>query len=122
MLKLRTTLHDVGICFERWPIRDIKQNASQEDILATYALEIKHFNEEECQFSSADVITVNPEHPDKEAVRQKFLSEHQHSEDEVRFFVAGQGLFYLHIDSKVYVVLCQAGDLISVPDGAKTLV
>jgi len=33
----------------------------------------------------------------------------------VRFFVAGQGLFSLHIDASVYEVLCEKGDLISIP-------
>ena len=42
-----------------------------------------------------------------------------HSEDEVRFFVRGQGLFYLHFGDQVYAVLCQKNDLISVPDGTR---
>ena len=33
----------------------------------------------------------------------------------LRFFVDGQGLFYVHPDDKVYLVLCEQGDLISVP-------
>ena len=32
-------------------------------------------------------------------------------------FVAGSGLFTLHVGDKVYEVLCEAGDLIAVPDG-----
>jgi len=112
-------LHDSGICFERWPVRELDRKASNEDILSTYSTEIKHFCEEECDFSTSDVVCLTPDHPDKESLRQKFLSEHTHAEDEVRFFVAGQGIFYLHIDNKIYVLLCQAGDLISVPDGTK---
>jgi len=112
-------LHDSGICFERWPVRKLDQAASNDDILATYSLEIKHFCEEECNFSTSDVVCLTPDHPDKESLRQKFLNEHTHAEDEVRFFVAGQGVFYLHIDNKIYALLCQAGDLISVPDGTK---
>ena len=50
-------------------------------------------------------------------MRRKFLDEHFHKEDEVRFFVDGSGLFTLHVDGKVYEVLCKKGDLISVPDG-----
>ncbi len=61
------------------------------------------------------MISLYPEHPDKDALRKKFLDEHSHSEDEVRFFVDGQGLFALHIADKVYAVLCEGGDLISVP-------
>ena len=58
-------------------------------------------------------------HPDKAALRQKFLSEHTHSEDEVRFFVAGSGQFTLHLGDKVYDILCEQGDLIGVPDGTR---
>jgi 1,2-dihydroxy-3-keto-5-methylthiopentene dioxygenase len=37
----------------------------------------------------------------------------------VRFFVAGSGQFTLHIDGKVYDMLCEQGDLIGVPDGTR---
>ena len=56
-----------------------------------------------------------PDHPDRDAARKKFLDEHTHAEDEVRFFVDGRGLFSLHIDGRVYEVLCERGDLIGVP-------
>ena len=49
------------------------------------------------------------------AFRKKFLDEHVHSEDEVRFFVRGQGLFVIHANGRVYSVLCEKDDLISVP-------
>lgn len=117
--EISNILHDAGICFERWPLRELASNASSEAILAAYSPEIQHFCDEECSFSSSDVVSLTPKHPDKAALRQKFLNEHTHAEDELRFFVAGQGVFYLHIDSKIYVLLCQAGDLISVPDGTK---
>jgi 1,2-dihydroxy-3-keto-5-methylthiopentene dioxygenase len=48
-------------------------------------------------------------------MRQKFLAEHTHADFEVRFFVDGSGLFYLHVGDRVYMVLCERGDLISVP-------
>ncbi|CAM5249777.1 acireductone dioxygenase (Fe(2+)-requiring) (Fragment) OS=Rhodanobacter lindaniclasticus OX=75310 GN=B1991_00580 PE=4 SV=1 [Rhodanobacter lindaniclasticus] len=37
----------------------------------------------------------------------------------MRFFVAGAGQFTLHVDGKVYDVLCEKGDLIGVPDGTR---
>ena len=40
-------------------------------------------------------------------------------EDEVRFFVEGSGMFYLHANEKVHMLLCEAGDMISVPAGLK---
>ena len=43
------------------------------------------------------------------------MSEHQHDDDEDRFFARGSGVFYLRADGKVNAVFCEAGDVISVP-------
>ena len=40
---------------------------------------------------SADVIKLTPEHPQAAPLRAKFINEHSHTEDEVRFFVHGSG-------------------------------
>ena len=69
-------------------------------------------------YKAVDVISLNADHPQKDALRQKFLNEHTHSEDEVRFFVAGSGLFILHVGDRVYEIECVKDDLIAVPDGA----
>src|SRR3546814_8454772 len=66
---------------------------------------------------SSDVCSSDLDNPNLEQMRAKFLDEHFHKEDEVRFFVAGSGLFTLHVGDKVYEILCEAGDLVSVPDG-----
>jgi 1,2-dihydroxy-3-keto-5-methylthiopentene dioxygenase len=53
----------------------------------------------------------------KDEFRQLFLAEHTHADFEVRFFVDGAGLFYLHVGDRIYAMLCEGGDLISVPAG-----
>lgn len=116
--EIRDFLAKQGIRFEQWPTRDLPADASQEQILEAYGEEIAQLKAE-CGFQTADVVSLNPDNPQKEAFRQKFLDEHTHSEDEVRFFVRGQGLFYLHFGDQVYAVLCQKNDLISVPDGTR---
>lgn len=45
----------------------------------------------------------------------KFLDEHRHGEDGVRFSAAGRDLLVLHVKGYVYAVLCERSDLISVP-------
>ena len=114
--EIAKTLASVGVRFERWeastPITD---GMSHEDILAAYDAEIQKLKDSE-GYKTVDVISLTSDHPQKDELRQKFLSEHTHSEDEVRFFVAGEGVFYLHIEDKVYQVLCCKDDLISVPD------
>jgi 1,2-dihydroxy-3-keto-5-methylthiopentene dioxygenase len=50
-------------------------------------------------------------------MRDKVLHEHTHADFEVRFFVEGRGLFNLRKNGKVYAMLCERGDLLSVPAG-----
>jgi 1,2-dihydroxy-3-keto-5-methylthiopentene dioxygenase len=106
-------LAGIGVTFERWPTRDVSG-----DILAAYAPEIERLKARG-GYRSVDVVSVTPNHPDREAMRGKFLSEHTHAEDEVRFFVEGEGLFTLHAAERVWNVLCTKGDLMSVPAGTK---
>ncbi|HZP67193.1 MAG TPA: acireductone dioxygenase [Rudaea sp.] len=112
-------LRQVGVRFERWNAdKPVAPGASQEEVVAAYRGDIDRLMREE-GYQAVDVISLTPDHPDRAALRQKFLNEHTHSEDEVRFFVAGRGLFTLHIGDKVYEVLCEQGDLIGVPDGTR---
>ena len=108
-------LHAVGVLFERWRANcELGADATQDEIIGAYRDSVErlmqHYN-----FKSADVISLTPAHPDKAALRKKFLDEHVHSDFEVRFFVEGRGLFYIHADHKVYAILCERGDLLSVP-------
>jgi 1,2-dihydroxy-3-keto-5-methylthiopentene dioxygenase len=108
-------LEMIGVRFEQWQASQaIEAGASQEDTLTAYQSDIDRLIAAD-GYQTVDVVSLTADHPQKDAFRQKFLAEHRHSEDEVRFFVAGQGLFSLHLDDKVYEVLCEKGDLISVP-------
>jgi 1,2-dihydroxy-3-keto-5-methylthiopentene dioxygenase len=102
--------------FERWPTRALAGTPTPDEVLAAYRDEIDRLKREG-GYTASDVISLKADHPDKDTLRQKFLNEHTHSEDEVRFFVAGSGLFTLHLGDRVYEVLCEQGDLIGVPDG-----
>jgi len=117
--EIQAFLADHGVRFERWQAsQPLGQEADQEAILAAYDREVTRLKQDN-GFQTADVISLTPDHPDKAALREKFLSEHIHTEDEVRFFVRGQGLFYMHLGDKVAVVGCSQNDLISVPAGTK---
>lgn len=108
-------LNAVGVQFEQWQAnKPLAVNAEQDEILAAYDEDIKRLTEQYA-FQSVDVVALRPDNPAKTEFRQKFLAEHTHADFEVRFFVEGKGLFYLHIGGKVYLVLCEKGDLISVP-------
>jgi 1,2-dihydroxy-3-keto-5-methylthiopentene dioxygenase len=108
-------LNEIGVEFERWEAsQPLSKDATQGEVLTAYKSSIDKLNEK-YGFKSVDVVALNPDHPDKAAMRQKFLAEHTHADFEVRFFVEGSGLFYLHAGDKVYTILCGKGDLISIP-------
>jgi len=111
---IRDDLESIGVRFSQWPAQSLEAGADQEQVLKTYAREIEALNQE-YGFSSVDVVSLKPDHPDKAAFRQKFLAEHTHADFEVRFFVHGSGLFYLHANNKVYCLFCEKNDLISIP-------
>lgn len=116
---IAATLAEVGVRFERWQASaPIAPGASPDQVLAAYAPEIQRLKDEQ-GYVTVDVVSLSADHPQKDELRAKFLDEHRHGEDEVRFFVAGRGLFTLHIDDHVYAVLCEKNDLISVPAGTR---
>lgn len=114
---IQRTLGALGVDFERWQAdRVLPEDATSDDVIAAYRGDVERLMADH-GFGSVDVLRMTPEHPDREALRAKFLDEHTHREHEVRFFVEGRGLFYLHVADQVYSVLCEQGDLISVPHG-----
>jgi 1,2-dihydroxy-3-keto-5-methylthiopentene dioxygenase len=117
--EIKSFMNERGIIFEQWSAnRRLQDNDSQETILTAYEHELGPYMKKH-GYLSADVINVNKDTPNIELIRAKFLSEHTHSEDEVRFFVDGEGQFYFHLQerSEVFKLLCEKGDFISVPKG-----
>lgn len=118
-------LAERGITFARWEMGEASQpipaHATQDEILAAYAPTLDPFMAER-GYQSADVIQVDESTENLQAIRDKFLKEHTHSEDEVRFFIEGQGYFWFNLtDDKadIFCVRCEAGDLLGVPAGVK---
>jgi len=110
-------LGQIGVNFERWQAKHaITPGASQEEVFAAYREDIDRLVATH-GFKSVDVVSIAPDHPNRAEMRKKFLDEHYHKEDEVRFFVAGSGLFTLHVKDKIYEIECIKDDLIAVPDG-----
>jgi 1,2-dihydroxy-3-keto-5-methylthiopentene dioxygenase len=114
-----------GVRFTRWPLcSEVDATSAETEIVRAYAPEIESLSRSG-GYRSVDVVRLQRDPADAgwsekaRGARLKFLDEHRHAEDEVRFFVDGTGLFALRSDGKVLLVLCQAGDLISVPAGTR---
>ena len=104
-----------GVRFERWPTHDdIAAGATQDAVLARYDGEIARIMADG-GYQSCDVVSMTPSNPAASEARGKFLAEHTHAEDEVRFFVDGSGLFTLHLGPQVFEILCERGDFLTVP-------
>ena len=112
--EIAAALAPINVRFERWPVADLPEGADAEAVLAAYRPQLDAFMGD-TGAGTADVIKLDSSHPQKDALRQKFLAEHIHTEDEVRFFHEGSGNFIMHVNGKVYDAHCTQGDLISVP-------
>ncbi len=119
--QIKQYMNDRGIIFEQWAASiPLKDSDSPDTILRAYEHELSPYMKTH-GYQSADVISVHKDTPNIEAIRAKFLSEHTHSEDEVRFFVDGEGQFFFHLAERgeVFKLLCKKGDFISVPRGVR---
>ena len=114
--EIRATLAAAGIDYERWSLDRVPADCSAEDVLSAYAPEIDEMKRRG-GYVTADVIDVKPETPNLETMLAKFDKEHTHSEDEVRFILAGRGIFFLHLGGTVYSVEVGPGDMLRVPRG-----
>lgn len=115
--EIKRFLNDRGIIYEQWTTEKILHvDDDQETVLEAYQEPLSCYMARH-NYTNADVINVHPGTPNIEEIRKKFLSEHTHSEDEVRFFVDGEGEFFFNHEGEVFSILCQKGDFISVPKG-----
>ena len=116
--EIRAALADRGIDYERWSLDRVPADSSAEQVLEAYAAEIGEMKRRG-GYVTADVIDVKPETPNLDAMLAKFDKEHTHSEDEVRFILAGRGIFFLALDGGVASVEVGPGDMLRVPRGTK---
>jgi len=124
--EITTALQSVGVGFEQWSTtRPLHTDSSDSDILAAFATDIERVRAEG-GYVTIDVARLRRgEESDADwtanaaVARGKFLAEHTHADDEVRYFVDGRGAFYLRLDGSVHIVICEAGDLLSVPAGTR---
>jgi 1,2-dihydroxy-3-keto-5-methylthiopentene dioxygenase len=121
--QIAAQLAPLRVDYRQWDTdKELADDADQEAVLAAYADEVEAITEAE-GFTTVDVMRLHdagqPDFRERaSAARAKFLDEHIHADDEVRYFVDGTGTFYLHIDDTVHAVFCEKGDYLSVPEGA----
>lgn len=114
------TLAPLGVVFEHVAGGGrLPDDATQDDVLEAHRPLVDRLIAEH-GYRLVDVAQLHPLDSDEwrataAGARARFLNEHTHDEEEIRYFVAGSGVFYLHMQGKVHAMLCTAGDLLSVP-------
>lgn len=122
--EIASCLAERGIDYERWAIdARAPAGASADEVLSAYASEIETLKSRG-GYVTADVIDVTPHTPGLEAMLAKFSREHWHDEDEVRFIIAGSGVFHILTereggDGRVFAIEVESGDMIRVPRGTR---
>ena len=117
--RIAAALRAVPARFERWQAAVcLARDVSDAAVMQAYRADIERLKAE-CGYQAVDVVRCLPDNPNREQLRRKFLDEHVHDEDEVRFFVEGAGVFYLRAAGKVHALLCERGDLLGVPAGTR---
>lgn len=111
----------IGVAYSHHQVRDdVPRTATSDEVRAAYADFIDALIAEH-GYTLVDVAQLHTgDDEESRAVaagaRLKFLAEHTHDEEEIRFFTWGSGVFYLHVGDRVLAMLCTAGDLLSVPE------
>lgn len=119
-LQISNGLEAISVKFYRVSTEkyNVSIDSTPNDILEAFSEEIKVISSEG-GYRAVDSVIVNSLTPNKSAIRQKYLKEHTHAEDEVRLFINGHALFCLHSGDKIYHIICCKNDLISVPGNLK---
>jgi 1,2-dihydroxy-3-keto-5-methylthiopentene dioxygenase len=120
---IRELLSKHDLVYEQWNISKYDPagvpdgSSPEEHILAVFSDEVSRMSQAR-GYETADVIALRPDTPNLDAICAKFDKEHTHSEDEVRFVVAGKGVFAVRgNDGDLYDVELHPGDLLAVPEG-----
>ncbi|HVI05132.1 MAG TPA: cupin [Sphingomicrobium sp.] len=117
--RIAVTLRAIAARFERWQASvALPRDVSDAAVIQAYRTDVERLKAE-CGYQAVDVVRCLPDNPSRQELRRKFLEEHIHDEDEVRFFVEGAGMFFLRAAGKVHALLCERGDLLSVPAGTR---
>jgi 1,2-dihydroxy-3-keto-5-methylthiopentene dioxygenase len=113
--RIRTILAQNGVPYERWGTKNA-EDAPDSEVLNQYAPEVAKLQKDR-GYVTADLVALSSQTPNLSAICAKFDKEHHHSDDEVRFTVAGSGVFEIQAkDTKDFLKFtAEAGDLIVIP-------
>lgn len=120
---VRSFIAKRGLLYEKWGVERLNGRLKEEyalspeeqsDLLNLYREEIERLKTTE-GYRSADIVVLSPKTPNLQALLDKFVKEHHHTDGEVRFVIDGSGIFTIHQGNEIYDIVVRAGDLLVVP-------
>ena len=114
-VEIEATLAKVNVLYRHFPQATQYTEKDDETLLAEH----RPLVEPHLEIHALDVMRVNVGDPKLQEMRDAFKREHQHSEDEIRFLLHGEGTFWLHAGGQVYGANIGPGDLLRLPAGIK---
>lgn len=97
-------LHAVGVKYERLEVDPVAYQPPLDELKA------------ERGYVEQDVIELRPDTPKLDEICAKFVDEHLHTDDEVRYVLEGEGIFDIRsVDDRWMRVTVEQGDLLVVP-------
>lgn len=95
-------------------LQDILSDTEKQQVLQ--ALDTYFHQQQTEGYQSRDLIVLHPDIPDLEALLSKFNRCHTHADPEVRYIIAGEGVFgFVRPDGSQVELIVQSEDYINVP-------
>lgn len=130
LAEIAAALAPLDVVLSQWPVgeepqlqrllaQDALNDAEKEQVLAG----LDHYFadlQQSAGYQSRDLIVLHPEVPNLDALLSKFSRCHTHADDEVRYIVAGAGVFgFVCPDGSQVELTIQAEEYINVPAGTE---
>ena len=128
--EISSILAEIGVALKQW---ELPAGADTQSLLEKAALDDDEKNavlnsvdhrfkqlQDEQGYTTRDLIVLHENIPGLEDILAKFMSIHYHTDDEVRYILAGKGYFgFVDQNERQYMLEVVAGDYINVPAKAE---
>lgn len=113
---LREQLSSDNVRFEQWPLLHDQSSCFDDEDKAKeiYRQKAELIKAQLC-CDHVEMVCACDVNGSAISLRARSLSEHTHTEPEIRFFLSGKALIYIHAKERIHIVECNAGDFIVIP-------
>lgn len=112
---IAATLAEHGIRFERQtPAGKVMPGSGAQSVIEACGKQLGELSQA-YGYPDTEIISLNRDHAQKAEYRDRFLCERRHAAAESWFLAGGRGLLNVHVGQHVFALLCEKGDIITLP-------